>query len=209
MHRMKSTPETIQKPLWTRVCESVHLLALGLWAGVLLMVGAAAAVSFPKMADLDVRIPGFEGYEAEQHRIAAGQVMNLAFAVADWIGLLCLVLAVITILMVTLPRGIWRHRIGPALVLRTAALAFVLVLTLFQTFAFRPSLNRSFERLWIAAEAGDNQQAAQIREQIAPQHAKASFLLTSQLGLILIAGIAGGIDATDRRSGWNAKEHTG
>lgn len=203
---MSSPPDIIQKPLWTRVCESVHLLALGLWAGVLLMVGATAAVTFPKLADLDVRLPGFEGYEAEQHRIAAGQLMNLAFAVADWIGIACLVLAVATILMVTVPKGVWRHRMGPALVLRMAALAFVLILTLFQTFAFRPSLNNSFEQLWIAAEAGENQRAAEIRDKLAPQHAKASFLLTSQFGLVLIAGIAGGIDATDRRSGWHAKD---
>jgi hypothetical protein len=208
MQRMDSTPEIIQKPLWTRICESIHLLALGLWAGVLLMVGATAAVTFPKLAELDVRVPGFEGYDAEHHRIAAGQVMNLAFAVADWIGMACLVVAVVTILILTVPRGVWRHRIGPALVLRVAALAFVLVLTLFQTFAFRPSLNRSFERLWTAAEVGDNQQATEIRDRLAPQHAKASFLLTSQLGLVLIAGIAGGIDATDRRSGWNAVEHS-
>lgn len=203
---MNSPPLITQKPLWTRVCESVHLVALGVWAGVLLMVGATAAVTFPKLAALDVRVPGFEGYDAEQHRIAAGQVMNLAFAVADWIGIACLVVAVVTILLVSLPGGAWRHRIGPALVLRMAALAFVLVLTLFQTFAFRPSLNRSFEQLWVAAEAGENQRATEIRDKLAPQHAKASFLLTSQLGLVLIAGIAGGIDATDRRSGWKAEE---
>lgn len=203
---MTSPTDARQSPLLNRVLESVHLVSLGLWAGVLLMVGATAAVTFPKLAELDVQIPAYEGYDGEHHRIAAGRVMNTAFAVSDWIGMGCMVLAVVTLLFVVLiPKGIWRERLGPALVLRSAALACVVVLTLFQTFAFRPSLNNSFRDLWAAAETGDNSRAEEVRTKLAPQHAKASFLLTSQFGLVLLAGIAGGIDATGRARLTNAK----
>jgi len=136
--------------------------------------------------------------------------MNTAFAVSDWIGMACMVLAVATLLFVILiPKGVWRERLGPALVLRCAALACVVVLTLFQTFAFRPSLNNSFRDLWAAAEIGDNLRAKEIRTKLAPQHAKASFLLTSQFGLVLLAGVAGGIDATGRSRTAEAKGPVG
>lgn len=178
--------------------ESIHLLALGVWAGLLLMVGATAAVTFPKLAALDVRIPGFEGYDAEHHRIAAGQVMNLAFTVSDWLGLACLLVATGCFGVVLRLRRKQRGVVGPALVLRIVALVAVAILSLFSTFAFRPSLNASFENLWAAAEAGENERAIEIRDKLAPRHAKASFLLTTQLALVLIAGLAGGFDAASQ-----------
>ncbi len=189
-----------QPTLVDRALQSVHLLSLGIWAGVLLMVGVTAAVTFPRMAELDVRIPAYEQYDGEHHRIAAGQVMNTAFTVSDWIGMACMLLAAGTLIWIARQRVRARSGIGPAFVLRCAALFCVVVLTLFQTFAFRPSLNNSFRDLWTAAEAGENARAEEIRTRIAPQHAKASFLLTSQFVLVLLAGVAGGLDAPYRAS---------
>lgn len=197
---MTETSRTETIPAWRGVCESIHLNALGIWAGVLLMVGAVAAVTFPMMADLDVRIPAYEQYDAEHHRIAAGQVMNRAFAVADWVGLGCLLIAAVTLALVLLHGRSRTRRVSPGLVIRVAALACVAILTLFQSFVFRPSLNSSFERLWEAARTGDNAQAAETRKRLAPMHAKASFMLASQFSLVLIAGLAGGYDASSLRS---------
>lgn len=183
------------RPIFRAACETVNGLTLGLWAGVILMVGVTAAVTFPLMADLDVRVPGYEAYDGEQHRIAAGQVLNQAFAVSDWLGIAALLLCSGCI------AGLWFvgppafRRMRAALVLRLTAFGALAVLTLFQTFAFRPGLNRSFEELWQAAKSGENQKAQQIRDALAPQHAKASFMLTTQLTLVLIAGLAAGFDA--------------
>ncbi|MFI4855069.1 MAG: hypothetical protein ACIAQF_08855 [Phycisphaerales bacterium JB065] len=176
-------------------CEAVNGLALGLWAGVILMVGVTAAVTFPLMADLDVRVPGYEAYDGAQHRIAAGQVLNQAFAVSDWLGIAALLICIgcIAGLWFAGPPAFRTMRAG--LVLRLTSFGALAVLTLFQTFAFRPSLNRSFEELWQAAEAGENQRAEQVRDALAPQHAKASFMLTTQLTLVLIAGLSAGFDA--------------
>ncbi len=185
-------------------CESVNGLVLGLWAGVILMVGVTAAVTFPLMAELDVRIPAYESYDAGQHRIAAGQVLNQAFAISDWLGLIGLLICAgcLAGLWFAGPRAFRAMR--AALVLRLVSFGALAVLTLFQTFAFRPGLNRSFENLWQAAEAGQNEQAQQIRDALAPQHAKASFMLTTQFALVLIAGLTAGFDA----SSWNAARST-
>lgn len=181
--------------------DGVYMLALGVWAGALLMVGATAAITFPRMAQLDPRLPGFESFEGEHHRIAAGQVMNLAFTVSDWVGLVAMAVAAACLGAVF----VFRRRssdLGPALVVRSVAMGLLVVLTLFSTLAFRPSLNRSFEQLWTAAAAGENERADEIRERLAPRHAKASFLLTTQFALVLAAGAAGAFDSVaSRRDG--------
>ena len=41
--------------------------------------------------------------------------------------------------------------------------------------------------------------AAEIRDRLAPQHAKASFLLATQFTLVLVAGLSSGFDGTTRR----------
>lgn len=187
-----------QSPL-RGLCEAVHGVAIGVWGGVLLMVGVTAAVTFPMMADLDVQVPRYSGFEGEHHRLAAGQVMNKAFAISDWLGLGCLLIAAgcLSAMWGANRSGFRRMRVG--LVLRLASIGVLAVLTLFQTLAFRPHLNNAFDELWIAAEAGENERAEQIRQSLAPRHAKASFLLTTQFALVLVVGLAAGYDAATFR----------
>ena len=181
------------------LAEGVSTLAFGLWAGVLLMVGVTAAVSFPLLADLDVRIPSYESFDGEHHRLAAGQVLNRAFLISDWIGLGCLLIALVCVGVLWFSGKPTFRRARPGLVLRLAALGVLTLITVFQTAVFRPSLNSKFEQLWGAAQRGENDRAAEIRDQLAPQHAKASFLLATQFTLVLAAGLIGGFDGATRR----------
>lgn len=196
---MAETESTSHRRTIEGLAEAGSTLSLGLWAGVLLMVGVTAAVSFPLMADLDVRIPGYESFDGEHHRIAAGQVLNRAFLISDWIGLLCLAVAIVCIgVLWGMSKPDFR-RARPGLVLRLASLGVLAIITIFQTAAFRPSLNSKFEQLWGAAQRGENERAAEIRDRLAPQHAKASFLLATQFTLVLVAGLSGGFDGATRR----------
>ncbi len=196
---MTETEATSNRRTIEGLAEAGSALALGLWAGVLLMVGVTAAVTFPLMADLDVQIPRYEAFDGEHHRIAAGQVLNRAFLISDWIGVGCLAIAVLCLALLWIVGKPAFRRVRPGLVLRLASLGVLSLITVFQTAAFRPSLNSKFEQLWGAAQRGENERAAEIRDRLAPQHAKASFLLATQFTLVLVAGLSSGFDGTTRR----------
>lgn len=196
---MAETESTSHRRTIEGLAESGSVIALGLWAGVLLMVGVTAAVTFPLIADLDVQIPQYEAFDGEHHRIAAGQVLNRAFLISDWIGVVCLAAAIVCIGVLWGMSGPGFRRARPGLVLRLASLGVLAIITIFQTAAFRPSLNAKFEQLWGAAQRGENDRADEIRARLAPQHAKASFLLATQFTLVLVAGVSSGFDGATRR----------
>src|SRR5689334_8572235 len=57
-----------------RIVESVHIAVLGVWAGALVLAGAAAAIVFPVMKSLDPKLPGFSKYDGPHWMLAGGQV---------------------------------------------------------------------------------------------------------------------------------------
>lgn len=161
------------------LCEGVFLGSVGLWAGVIAMVGAVAAIAFPTVRELDPALAEYAAYPGEHWRIAAGAVMNRAFLLADGVGGAVVLLATGAV-VVMLASG--RVRAGtPAMVLRLAALAVGAGLTVYTLAAFRPEMQGHLETFWSAARAGEVNEAETARAAFDAMHPRASFLLIAQL----------------------------
>ena len=188
------------------ISETIHLGVLGLWAGTVLMTGVTAALAFPTMKALDPTLPGFAKFNGDHWMIAAGSVMNKAFLVSDWVGLVCAGLAVVTLLFVLL--GVRVKFAKPATVLRTVALAAALGMSIYAVAVLRPHMQAELTDFWDAARAGDSDTAAIHQQAFDDLHPKASFLLISQFVLVLWALGAGGFAALTEERPRSAAQET-
>ena len=60
---------------WRGFVEGLHLSSLGLWAGSVIMSAATAAIAFPTMKQMGVRVPEIApAFEGDSYRFAAGAV---------------------------------------------------------------------------------------------------------------------------------------
>ena len=179
------------------ICETIHLGALGLWAGAVLMTGVTAALVFPTMKGLDPSLPGFEAYTGDHWAVAAGSVMNRAFLAADWIGLVCGLVATATLVIVIV--GVRVRGVRPATVLRWVVLGAAIVVSVYTLAVLRPAMQRELVAHWDTARAGENAAAARHMARFNAMHPRASFILMAQLVLVASALGAGGYVALTER----------
>ncbi|MCA9292464.1 MAG: hypothetical protein KDA20_01475 [Phycisphaerales bacterium] len=177
-----------------RLAEAIHAMALGLWGGALIASGIVAAIIFPMMRDANVQLPAFANYPDPHWPIAAGQVMNRAFLIVDGLGVAALAVAFVTFVLVVLQRKT-RH-IGAATAIRAIALGMLAVVTGYALASLRPSMQSALREFWGAAKRGDVATAAVHRDAFDALHPTASFVMGTQLVLILVALIAGIMCAT-------------
>lgn len=167
------------------IAEIVHVLALGIWLGALVMAGAVAAQVFPSMRQLDPVVPTLAGFSGEHWLVVAGRVGELTFFTADLIGLIALAIATITLIGAIAVLGLPMARIST--MLRAVALGGAVMLMAYQLFVLAPTMNRHLHEQWDAAAAGDNELAEAHREAFAALHPTATRVLA---GLALCAGFA-------------------
>lgn len=175
------------------ISETIHLTVLGVWGGAMIMIGVTAAIGFPTMKALDPKLPEYAQFSGDHWMIAAGKVMNKAFLVSDWIGVVCAVLAAITLVVVLV--GTRTRFARPATVLRTVALAAAIAALVYSVGVLRPHMQHELRAFWDAARAGDNQAAAIHQKAFDEMHPQASFLIVAQLVLALWALGTGGYAA--------------
>ena len=135
------------------ILETINALALGIWAGMLVFVGIAAALTFPMMKELDPTLPAYALYEGQHWRIAAGSVMNPLFSAVGTIGMVALFIAaaVFALRIVTWKRGIGWFPIVTRTVL-FIGLCFVQCVTHFGLWRQMDQLFRMFSQ---GAQEGD------------------------------------------------------
>lgn len=170
------------------VCETLHLLALGLWLGALVMTGATAAIIFPTMRTLDPSLPGFPGAPDDQWVLAAGTVMQRVFFVCDAVQLGSAAFAAATLILLLSFFGLSFRR--PAAVVRAALLLGVLTALGYYLLSLSPEMTRNLRGYRDSARGGDVAAAASFKAAFDADHPRASALLGANTFGVLAAFLA-------------------
>jgi hypothetical protein len=174
---------------WKAFCHTIHLVALGLWVGVLLSAGAFAASVFPIMKGLDPRLPAFDKYTGEHWLIAGGKVAQRIFLITDIVQFVCAVLSIATLGCMIWLFGLPRRR--PATIVRAIALGVALACAAGSIIIVAPQLNAALRLYWAAAEAGNLEAVAPHRAAVDQLHPLSSRLMGGTFVCVLIAFVAG------------------
>lgn len=171
------------KPTLYRIGETVHLTALGVWAGALFGAGVAAAVAFPTMRALDPTLGAYPNYTGEHWMLAAGRVAARVFLITDVAQFVCAFLAVVGFIGATVfgPRSRSWLRF-----FRAGALGVAFLLVSYHLLIQGPRMDRDLRAYWDAAAAGDNATATTHQDAFAAQHGAASRIMTATFGATLL-----------------------
>jgi len=173
-----------------RVCETLHLTALGLWLGSMVMVGIVAAVMFTTTPDLEPTLAPFTGYEGDHARLAAGYIQARVFVIHDVVQFACATLALATMVCLMaffgLPSRRWSSaaRLVPLLAAITGLAFHLLVLA--------PRMDTNLERYHAEARAGNTDAAEDARAEFDADHPTATRIysvITASVAFSLVAGL--------------------
>lgn len=188
-----------------RLLETVHLTFVGLWMGSLAMAGAAAAIIFPTIRDLDPSLPDYASFTGPHWKLAAGHVASRIFLVADAVALGCLIVSGLTLGLVVASKEPWRQAWTTGI--RLVALFGALSLLTYSFFFLGPRMNTNMRSYWDAAEAGNNEAALQYQAAFDKDHPTASTVMVSSFACVTLLMIAGAFAVTGRDSA--SKESAG
>lgn len=168
-----------------RTLEAVHLAALGVWLGALLMTGAGAAVIFPALRDLDPALPAFAASPGPHWQIAGGHIGQRMFFAGDLIQVACVFLVLATGVPLMLGHG--AGRLGA---LRALLMIVLLGVMTTRLGVLGPAMARQLADYWEAARAGDREAAASARAAFDARHPLATGLLGASAALVAALMIA-------------------
>jgi hypothetical protein len=175
---------------WRAFCHTVHLASLGVWAGAVVMAGATAAVAFPTLRDLNVRVSGpAPGFEDDHFRFAAGAVAQRVFLIGDVISFACAMLSGVTLLALIAVFGISARR--PATIVRALALGVALASLAAMLLIVTPRINAASVQHFAAAKSGDAAAAAIHKHAVADLHPLARNLLFAEIVAVLVSLVSG------------------
>jgi hypothetical protein len=157
-----------------RLFHAVHISALGVWLGSLILAGATAAIIFPMSKRLGVTLPDYQAYTGEHWRLAAGIIQARVFTILDIVQLVCCVLAVPTIGYTLLMRRV-TGRAGSTI--RVVALLLLVFSLTAQLFFLHPPMDTVLHNYWETARAGDNPAAAENLAAFEKFHGPATWIL--------------------------------
>jgi hypothetical protein len=174
---------------WRAFCETVHLVVLGLWLGVLIAVGATAAIVFPTMKSLGVRVPEITGDAADHYRIAGGMVAERVFLLGDAVMFPCGLIAAATLGCSFM---FFRSRSGKgAAMLRAVALGIALASLAALLLVVTPAINSASAKHRAAAKIGDVPAAQAAMKAVDELHPTATNLMAAEAAAVLITLVAG------------------
>ena len=179
------------------LAETVHLAALGIWFGAIGMTGAAAAVAFPTMRDLDPTLGAYAAFPKEHWPIAAGEVLFKLFQISDLVSILCVVLAVGSLGAAIVAGGLSMGRLATKL--RVLLLVLIIAVQSWALFVLMPRMTHNVNEFWDAAKAGEVQRAGEYRVRFSDDHPTSRRV--SEILLLTIAAslVATGVSMTDRK----------
>lgn len=176
-------------PTGRKIAECIHLVALGLWLGSLVMTAIVAARVFPTMSRLGPVLPDFQTDPADHWRIVAGHVGEFAFFSNDVIQFLGVLLAT-----VSLVASVWLYKLSLRRIstaIRSMLLGAAGMLVAYQIMLLAPEMNAELKAFWAAARAGDEQAAALHRNNFAALHPRATATLSATMLAVLGCMVAG------------------
>lgn len=174
---------------WLRASETLHVVALALWAGTVGMTAVAAAVIFPQVRDLEPTLGAYPKYTGEHWLLAAGHIANRIFVIGDTIQAVCAGIAGLTIAAALMARRL--SPFGASSALRLLGLLAAFGALSYQLGSLRPDMRRELDNYWLAAEEGRNEDAAQYQARFRELHPAASRSLALCGGAVLVALAAG------------------
>ncbi len=187
-----------------RAVESVHLASLGLWLGILIATGAAAALVFPAMKALDPTLPAYAAFDRPHWTLAAGHVAERYFRASDVAQV-----ALAGIAWLTLP--IAAAVFGPRRslpIIRVGLVGALSVSLAWQLLSLRPRMDLHLSAYRAAAIAGESEFAEAERAAFAALHPAATRAMAINAAVVLFALAAGAVDATRPRRDEDAPEDT-
>ncbi|MEM9166604.1 MAG: hypothetical protein AAGB48_06220 [Planctomycetota bacterium] len=179
-----------------RWMEAVHIVAAGLWAGVVIATGAAAAIIFPTVRGLEPTVGTYPNYSGEHWRLLAGQVAARLFAVGDIVQFICAMLTGVSLAIIALQRDAWASR--TIILARLTVYAAVLMLVAYAVLVLGHRMNTNLAEYWAAAKIGDNQTAASARQAFQKDHGPASAVMGSTAAGVFVLTVLGVVGATSR-----------
>jgi len=182
---------------WYRLVEAVHVTALGVWLGALVMAGITAAIVFPTMRALEPDLPNYAGYKGSHADLAAGMVQNKVFFAADVIQFGAGLLSLATIIGLIAFLGLPLRRISTGV--RLVGLGAALGLASFWLMVLAPRMQTETQAYWRAAEAGDTAAAQTHRAAFEEDHPVAANIMTATALSVLVALGGGAFSAAGGR----------
>ncbi|MCB9848951.1 MAG: hypothetical protein H6814_11105 [Phycisphaeraceae bacterium] len=177
------------------IAETVHLSALGLWLGAIGVAGAAAAVAFPTMRELDPVLGAYAAFPGEHWPIAAGEVMFKVFQITDFVALVCVVLVAGTLVLAVTAGGLSVRRLSAKL--RVAVAIALLVTQGWMMFVLMPRMVHNVGEFWSLARAGETDRAVEYRALFNEDHPKSRRTFETLMVFIVVSVAATGASLTD------------
>lgn len=174
-------------PLLRPLAASLHTLALGVWLGVVVLSGAAAATIFPTMKALAPSLPAYAAYTGDHWMLAAGKVADRVFAASDVAQFACATLAGAGLMLARPIRHEWWRT--PRAAARICLLCCAITLLAYQLFVLSPRMQGNLKGYWAAALAGDTPLAETLRAAFSADHPTATNVLGATALVVLAAGL--------------------
>ena len=170
-------------PVFSRICQILHLLALAVWLGSVAMSGVVAAIIFPLMGKLEPTLATYPGYEGNHATLTAGLVASRVFFTVDTIQFVCAALALGT-MVVLIARGYSLNTLTR--VFRVIFLCMTLALLSYHLFFFMPMLTQTLNGYWDFAKMGNTAQADVFKDRFLDSHTMASRMLGGLALMVLM-----------------------
>lgn len=179
------------------IAETVHLTSLGVWLGAMGIAGAAAAVAFPVMRNLEPTLGAYSAFPDEHWPIAAGEVLFRVFQISDLVAMICLTLVVGSLIAAIVAGGLSMRRLSVKL--RIALAIALLVIQSWSMFVLTPRMVGNVAEFWSAARIGDVERAGEYRVLFNNDHPTSRRVSETLMVFILISMVAAGASLSDGR----------
>lgn len=176
-----------------RLCYTVYLFALGIWAGILAMTAAAAAVTFPTVKSLDPTLLDLDPASRPHWMLVGGKVVSGVFVISHAAQAVCALLAIAA--FVVLCRSPQRGRQSRRSVTFVASAAALSVLSWYLLILW-PRMRENLHTYWDNLFAGKLELARAAQQAFDADHPAASFTLQVLLVAVLVALASGVWSAT-------------
>ncbi len=183
------------------IVEAIHALFVALWLSALIGSALGAAILFPVMKDLGPALPQYTAYHGEHWKIAAGQVGNKLFGIADMIQLVGAVGAVATLALSLHARGKAGQPDRTLPIVRTALVGVGAALAAYHILILGPGMTQAIQDFWAAARAGEGAKAEALQAAFNKHHPVSRLVLEATTVLMLAALVAGVYHAARGRGG--------
>jgi hypothetical protein len=168
-----------------RICDHLHTASLGLWLGALGMSGAAAAIVFPTMKDLDPKLAAYAGYEGSHTMLAGGHIAWRVFMVGDIVQYACVLVAGVTFGIAVMWLGLSVKRVSTFV--RALLLLGLVGVLAFRFGVLQPGWDHDQKTYWDAAKAGNTAAAEQAQALLHDSHPVQERFMAITAGLVLAA----------------------